>query len=58
MVPSEFIENASSYPLICGSVQKNSRKRFSYKNWEYYLPNLANVNYIKLIAIANSHLYS
>ncbi len=30
---------------------------FFYKNSEYYLINLANENYIKLLAIANSHLY-
>ncbi len=52
---SEFAENAFLCPLFCGSVQKNPWKCFFYKNSEYYLPNLANANYIKLIAIANSY---
>ncbi len=30
------MENASSCPLFCVSVQKNPQKRFFYKNLEYY----------------------
>ncbi len=50
---SELLKNFSLFSLECyrNIYTKNSRKRFFYKNSEYYLPNLANANYIKLLAI-------
>ncbi len=59
MVPSEFTEKASLCPLVLWiCTKKNPRKRIFYKNSEYYPPNLANVNYIKLVAIAYSYVIS
>ncbi len=57
MVPSEFTENASLCPFVLWICTKNPRKWVFYKNLEYYLANLANAKYIKLVTIANLHTF-